>query len=309
MKIYSFHLSRNIGGIIRKQCNHSINVIVKSDTKKDCSLISQTILNGVSINDYYLNNYAHNISDIDNEYIQNITKKHEKCILLAYLNSGNPVSYEDYFLYWDNENSFNPNLLFEFENHLKLCEERLQKHNEKSKLNEIKEQDNFQLILDVESIEGISFTIENKTNLNSFTKIIKDIKDITDIKDMFSTYLEWREHWSSYLEYYNDFENKIKDILNEQEAEHDVDDGHFSYTLRENFAQFTKDKSIHGYSDNHAASKKIKKAYGEKFGKNTLDFDAEMSQLYIYTDNREEAEQFLLWSYLTYIKPTLNSIK
>lgn len=309
MKIYRFHVSRNIGGIIRKQSNHSIEVIIKSDTKKDCILLAQTILNSPYLNNYYFSNYTHDISNIDNEHIINITKNHKKCILLAYLNSGNPVNYEDYFLYWDDIYSFSTNLNDDFEKHLKLSDERFKNHAEQSKLAEIKKQDDFQLILDVESIEGISFTIENKTTTKSFKKIIKDVKDITEIKDMFSTYLEWREHWSRYLEYYINFENKIKDILDAQEAEHDIDDGHFCYTLRENFAQFTKDKSIHGYSDNHIASDKIKKAYYEKFGENTLDFDAEMSQLYVYTDNREEAEQFLLWSYLTYIKPTLNSIK
>lgn len=64
------------------------------------------------------------------------------------------------------------------------------------------------------------------------------------------------------------------------------------------------------YADNNVAAIKIRKMYEKKFGKkHTLRFDSESEYCYVYTKNREEAEQFVWWSFKDIIEPVLADIR
>lgn len=153
------------------------------------------------------------------------------------------------------------------------------------------------------SFQGAKFNIDGKTKSYSIMKLLK-------LKDFLDTHLKYCAYIYRDLDYYQDYETKVDQYLTEQEEgmkqaqEHLKQGEEFEYSVSENFTKFLQ--TSNGIMlDNHQASKILKKEYTEKFGDNTLLFDAEMSYCYVYTKDREEAKQFLLFVYEKYIKSFL----
>ena len=157
--------------------------------------------------------------------------------------------------------------------------------------------------IQLDSFKGAKFNINGETKSYSIMQLFK-MRNVIDQHLKNCAYL-WRD-----LNYYKDFETKVEQLLSEQEEgqtqsqEYLNQDKKIQYSLGENFAKFLE-TSNGRFADNHEAAKIIKKKYTEKFGDNTLEFDSEMSYCYVYTKNKDEAKQFLLFVYEKYIKSFL----
>lgn len=111
------------------------------------------------------------------------------------------------------------------------------------------------------------------------------------------------------LKYYHNFEDRISRMLDEQEEQykdHFADDGQpLFYSVGGNFGGFMEISTISGYSNNNEAARVLEEKYKQLNPDNTLEFDAEMSYCYVYTRDRKEAEEFLVYSYREIIRPFL----
>lgn len=151
------------------------------------------------------------------------------------------------------------------------------------------------------SYKKIKFKIgEESTELN--------IKSIIELQKMLNDFIVYYENWEPYIDYYSKFtkdkiSRNINDILN--------DSG--EYMIGENFALFldTGDEVSDGYvlANNNEAAEIIKEKYTTEYPDNTLQFDPEYSYCYIYTKDKDEAINFIWWSYKNIIKPKLESVK
>ncbi len=154
------------------------------------------------------------------------------------------------------------------------------------------------------AFKGAEFNINGETKTYSIMELFK-------MKDFLKGHLKTCAHLYRDLKFYEDYdEAKIDKYLKEQEdgqsqaQEYLKQDEDFQYSIGDNFANYfnTSNRKILG---NHQAEVIIKKEYSDKFGQNTLDFDSEMSHCYVYTKDKEEAKQFLLFVYEKYIKSYL----
>lgn len=151
---------------------------------------------------------------------------------------------------------------------------------------------------------GATFNIDGKTKPYSVMELFK-------MKNVLDSHLKNCSHMWAHLEYYKDYgEARIEQRLKEQEdgiktaQDYLEQDEEFEYSIGDNYADYIK-TSTGVMSDNHKAAKIIKKEYTKQFGKNTLVFDSEMSYCYVYTKDKKEAKQFMLFVYEKYIKPYL----
>jgi len=155
-----------------------------------------------------------------------------------------------------------------------------------------------QPFIQITAFKGAEFNINGETKSYSIMELFK-LKDFLKGHLKTCAYL-WRD-----LNYYKDFETKVDKYLTEQEEgqeqaqEYLGQDEKFEYSIGDNYAKYLE------VSDNNKASRILKKEFTKKFGKNTLQFDAESSHCYVYTKDKEEAKQFLLFVYEKYIKSYL----
>ncbi len=129
--------------------------------------------------------------------------------------------------------------------------------------------------------------------------IIDKLKSIKEIGNMINSHIKYIEVYQPYIDYYEDFENKIEALLDEQ-ANYFEEFG--CYELGEDFRIFLEGES------NHDASRYIKILVKNKFSENNLKFDTEYSYCYIYSKDRNEAARFLLFAYREIIKPFLDKL-
>ena len=157
-----------------------------------------------------------------------------------------------------------------------------------------------QPFVEITAFKGAEFNINGETRTFSIMELFK-------LKDVLKEHLKTCAHLWRDLNYYKDYdEAKVDKYLSEQEEDQEQVQEYkeeLQYSLGENFAKFLGTSSV--MADNHQASDILKKEYTEKFGENTLEFDAEMSHCYVYTKDKQEAKQFLLFVYEKYIKSYL----
>jgi hypothetical protein len=165
---------------------------------------------------------------------------------------------------------------------------------------------NNELIIQVISFEkGIEFQIGKEKKILSW-------KSIFQIKDTLKQHTQWYENWYPYIKYYENYsKEKISEYLKNAKNE----DG--NYQIGDNYAIFLPEKlkpksdNMPKMCDNNNAAKILSKEYKKEVGINRLkklSFDPEMSHCWISTKDLKEAENFLWWIYLKYIKPTLNTV-
>lgn len=136
--------------------------------------------------------------------------------------------------------------------------------------------------------------------INGQTKVMTLI-ELTSAMDFIKEHLKNCSQILPALRYYDNFEDNIEKILNDSFIDGDPDDDTDigSYSIGDEYATYMK------LSDNHEAADVLKYSYKEMYGENTLDFDPERSNCYVYTYDRNEAKQFLLFVYNKYIKSEL----
>jgi len=160
-----------------------------------------------------------------------------------------------------------------------------------------------QPFIHISAFKGAEFNINGETKSYSIMELFK-FQDFLKGHLKTCAYL-WRD-----LNYYKDFETKVEQILTEQNNTKELDEAfdivdivdeeeEFQYSIGDNYAKFLE------VSDNNKAAEILKKEYTKEFGQNTLEFDPESSYCYVYTEDREEAKQFLLFVYEKYIKSYL----
>lgn len=156
--------------------------------------------------------------------------------------------------------------------------------------------------IEIFGFKPIEFKIEGKVKKVSILKA-------AELYSFLGKHLKTCASMMHELDWYNNYEEKLDGRLNEIEKEWDDDQREVEYECGANYAQYlgTSREVYKGLkmSDNHKASKILKKEFGKLYPDNTLLFDAESSHCYVYTKNKEEAKTFLLWVYNTYIKPSL----
>jgi hypothetical protein len=150
--------------------------------------------------------------------------------------------------------------------------------------------------------------------LNGFEKAVVTLGDNTRelsllelmrLGEMIKSHLIGCSHMMQPLSYYEDYENKIDQILEDEYNNFltidQEEENEFVFNVVENFAMY-----IEGCQSNHDAKQIVKKDYEKEFPNHTLEFDAEHSYCYVYTKDMEEAKRFSLFVYRKYIKPVLD---
>jgi len=154
-------------------------------------------------------------------------------------------------------------------------------------------------VVTTKGYEGVKFEIGKETttlNLIQSAELLNTLKDFVESVAQITTYVE----------YYNDFDKKIDDVVKKSYNKENKE-----YSIGGNYAMFLKTvHSIPGteikMTDNHKAAEILKVAYKKKHSKDKLIFDSELSDCYIYTKDKYTAKRFLLWIYENYIKSWLN---
>lgn len=163
--------------------------------------------------------------------------------------------------------------------------------------------DNTKLEIIPIGIESITFKIgdaEKNLDLGTVSEVIQHLKFLID----------YMEHYKHYVRMYKDYSEAIIDEeLDKEESE--FDDTMNEYRVGCDFNTYCNilDDKILQSITNDNASKLFKAQYEKVYGKSTLIFDPERSFCYVYTKDKKEAKQFLLFTYNKVIKPALEKVQ
>lgn len=175
------------------------------------------------------------------------------------------------------------------------------------------EQDNGKMLFETDGLNGIVFKYyKNKGDKEPFVEHrTGDIAKILEMRRMIDGYIKWYEFWIGQLDYYNNFNEKIIEIIDEQAVIRNTD-ADAKYSFSENLALFTEDSKIAGQSviyDNDKASAETLAKFKEKYP-NAAPINTIIDNDYVYmeTDDRQTAINLYTFIYSNIIKPVLDAM-